>query len=202
MKDLLRTSHLAAADLARLLDLAAAYRAEPHRDAALLTAETVGLYFAKPSTADAPLVRDGVAARGAALSRSPRRNCSSAEARPSRTPPASSVVTPAPSSSARLPTRTSAASPSASIPVVNALTDAHHPCQALADLLTLREHFGSFENLKVAYVGDGNNVAHSLLEACALAGIDIAVATPAGYGRGQRSSQREALALDRWCQSR
>src|SRR2546421_601028 len=50
----------------------------------------------------------------------------------------------------------------ATIPVVNALTDRHHPCQALADLMTLREHFGQLEGLRVAYLGDGNNVAHSL----------------------------------------
>jgi ornithine carbamoyltransferase len=69
----------------------------------------------------------------------------------------------------------------ASIPVVNALTDEHHPCQSLADLLLLRERFGSLIGRKLAYVGDGDNVAHSLLEAAALAGLDIAVATPAGY---------------------
>ena len=67
------------------------------------------------------------------------------------------------------------------VPVVNALTDGHHPCQALADLLTLQQRFGRLHGLKVAYVGDGNNVAHSLLEACALAGVDIAIATPPGY---------------------
>ncbi len=69
----------------------------------------------------------------------------------------------------------------ATIPVVNALTDVHHPCQALADLMTLREHFGSFEGLKLAYVGDGNNIAHSLLQACALAGVHLTVATPAPF---------------------
>jgi ornithine carbamoyltransferase len=69
----------------------------------------------------------------------------------------------------------------ATIPVINALTDGHHPCQALADLLTLRQHFGRLEGLRLAYLGDGNNVAHSLLEASALAGIDIVVGTPPGY---------------------
>lgn len=70
----------------------------------------------------------------------------------------------------------------ASIPVINALTDAHHPCQALADLLTIRDHFGSFEGLRVAYIGAGNNVAHSLIQGCALAGVDIVVATPESVG--------------------
>lgn len=74
-----------------------------------------------------------------------------------------------------------AMSDAATVPVINALTDEHHPCQALADLLTLREHFGRLEGLRVAYVGDGNNVAHSLMEAGALAGMHIAVAAPPGY---------------------
>jgi ornithine carbamoyltransferase len=68
-----------------------------------------------------------------------------------------------------------------SIPVINALSDLHHPCQALADLLTVRERFGTLAGLRLTYVGDGNNVAHSLMEAGALAGMHIAVATPAGY---------------------
>jgi ornithine carbamoyltransferase len=56
-----------------------------------------------------------------------------------------------------------------------------HPCQALADLMTIREHKGKLRGLKLAYLGDGNNVANSLLQACTLAGMDIAVASPAGY---------------------
>ncbi|HEV7528518.1 MAG TPA: ornithine carbamoyltransferase [Solirubrobacteraceae bacterium] len=67
------------------------------------------------------------------------------------------------------------------IPVVNMLSDRHHPCQALADLLTLREAHDSLAGLRVAYVGDGNNVARSLAILGALAGLDIAVASPAGY---------------------
>ncbi|HEX6153024.1 MAG TPA: ornithine carbamoyltransferase [Solirubrobacterales bacterium] len=69
----------------------------------------------------------------------------------------------------------------ASVPVINALTDEHHPCQALADLLTLREHFGCLEGLRIAYVGDGNNVAHSLLQAGAMVGMSVAIATPPDY---------------------
>jgi ornithine carbamoyltransferase len=67
------------------------------------------------------------------------------------------------------------------IPVINGLTDLMHPCQALADLMTVREHFGSLIGLKLAYLGDGNNVANSLLQACSKAGMHVAVASPAGY---------------------
>jgi ornithine carbamoyltransferase len=66
----------------------------------------------------------------------------------------------------------------ASVPVINMLTREHHPCQALADLTTLRERFGALEGLRLAYVGDGNNVARSLLIAGKLAGVDVAVASP------------------------
>jgi ornithine carbamoyltransferase len=64
------------------------------------------------------------------------------------------------------------------IPVINMLTRDHHPCQALADLMTLRERFGRLEGLKLAYVGDGNNMARSLMLACRIAGVEFAIATP------------------------
>lgn len=69
----------------------------------------------------------------------------------------------------------------ASIPVINGLTDDFHPCQALADLLTIYEHKKSFKGLKAAYIGDGNNVAHSLMIACAKVGMDFTLACPEGY---------------------
>jgi ornithine carbamoyltransferase len=64
------------------------------------------------------------------------------------------------------------------VPVINMLTQDHHPCQALADLVTLRERFGRLDGLKLAYVGDGNNVARSLLIATRLAGVELAISTP------------------------
>jgi ornithine carbamoyltransferase len=73
----------------------------------------------------------------------------------------------------------------ASIPVINGLTDLHHPCQALADLLTIREKRGRLEGLTLAYIGDGNNVAHSLIEACAKTGMRINLACPKGYEPGR-----------------
>ncbi|HEY0759821.1 MAG TPA: ornithine carbamoyltransferase [Acidisarcina sp.] len=69
-----------------------------------------------------------------------------------------------------------------SIPVINALSDLEHPCQALADFMTLEERFGSLRRVKLAYVGDGNNVSHSLMLAAALYGTRITVATPPQYG--------------------
>jgi ornithine carbamoyltransferase len=69
----------------------------------------------------------------------------------------------------------------ASIPVINGLTDLLHPCQALADLLTIKEKKGQLSGLKLAFVGDGNNVCHSLMFGCAKVGIDVAVVTPKGY---------------------
>ena len=70
----------------------------------------------------------------------------------------------------------------AEVPVINGLTDAHHPCQALADLLTVREEFGRLEGINISYVGDGNNVAHSLALACALTGANLTIAHPEGHG--------------------
>ncbi len=69
----------------------------------------------------------------------------------------------------------------ASVPVINALTDDHHPCQALADVMTLEEEFGHLGGLEVAFVGDGDNVCHSLIQAAALAGFALRVATPPRY---------------------
>jgi len=67
------------------------------------------------------------------------------------------------------------------VPVINGLTDLMHPCQILADLMTIYEHKGTLKGLKLAYIGDGNNVANSLLHGCAKVGMDIAVASPKGY---------------------
>jgi len=69
----------------------------------------------------------------------------------------------------------------AKIPVINALTDLEHPCQILADLLTVQERFGKLAGLTLTYLGDGNNVAHSLLLGCALVGMNVKIATPPGF---------------------
>ena len=88
----------------------------------------------------------------------------------------------------------------AEVPVVNALTPLHHPCQALADLLTLRERFGDLDGLRLAYVGDGNNVARSLAIAGERAGVEVVVAAPDGYqleeGHGVKLTDDPRAAVD------
>ncbi len=69
----------------------------------------------------------------------------------------------------------------AKVPVINALSDSSHPCQILADLLTIKETFGKLKGLKLAYIGDGNNVANSLLLGCSLTGMDFSIGCPKGY---------------------
>ena len=69
----------------------------------------------------------------------------------------------------------------ATIPIINALTDDHHPCQALADVMTLQEEFGELAGLRVAFVGDGNNVCNSLIQAAGYLGFTLAISTPEGY---------------------
>ncbi|PYT29964.1 MAG: ornithine carbamoyltransferase [Acidobacteria bacterium] len=82
-----------------------------------------------------------------------------------------------------------------SAPVINALSDVFHPCQALADVFTLREHFGELRGLKLAFVGDGNNVAHSLMLTATRLGMDFAIATPRKYAPNAGIvSQAEGLA--------
>jgi ornithine carbamoyltransferase len=98
----------------------------------------------------------------------------------------------------------------AGVPVVNMLTREHHPCQALADLVTLRERFGSLDGLRLAYVGDGNNVARSLMILAPAVGLEVAVATPAelapepvgaaavGTDPGQAAEGAHAVYTDVW----
>lgn len=80
----------------------------------------------------------------------------------------------------------------ADIPVINGLSNSAHPCQTLADLLTIRETFDGFDGVTVAWVGDGNNVARSFAVGCAMVGLDLRVATPAEYGLGDDVRERAA----------
>ncbi|WP_439645117.1 ornithine carbamoyltransferase [Alicyclobacillus kakegawensis] len=85
----------------------------------------------------------------------------------------------------------------ASVPVINGLTDEHHPCQALADALTIYEHTGRMQGITVAFVGDGNNMAHSWLQLAPKLGMNVRVATPPGYGPSQEvveQAKKDAVA--------
>jgi ornithine carbamoyltransferase len=181
-RHLLRTLDLDPMALARVLDLATHLKADPFARADLLRNQTVVLYFNKPSTRtrisfETAIVRLGgmpisVGAndlqlgRGETIEDTARTISRYARAFVIRTFSDADVA------------RFAAA---ASIPVINALTDRHHPCQSLADLMTLRERRGNLKGCRVAYVGDGNNVCHSLIEGAALSGIALSLACPPGY---------------------
>lgn len=180
--DLLRIADLAPDELARLLDLAAAMKPEPHGWRDTLAGESVACYFSKPSTRtrisfEAAVHRLG----GLPIMLRPD------ELQLGRGEPIADTARVMSSYCAAIVIRTFAQrdvqemAAASAVPVINALTDDHHPCQALADLLTLRERFGDLDGLAVAYVGDGNNVARSLVEAAALTGIDLRLACPPGY---------------------
>lgn len=81
-----------------------------------------------------------------------------------------------------------------SVPVINGLSDGYHPCQALGDMLTIHEHFGALDGLRLAFVGDGNNVAASVALACAHFGVSFSIATPEGYEM-QRPVREQALGI-------
>jgi ornithine carbamoyltransferase len=182
VKHLLRSSDLTAPELLRLLDLASEMDADVHGWLDALRGHSVACYFAKPSTRTrvsfaAAAARLGMNAivlrpdelqlgRGETIADTARTLSAYCDAIVIRTFAHGDVEELA---------------AAASVPVINALTDDHHPCQALADLLTVREAFGRLEGIRLAYVGDGNNVANSLLEAGALAGMEVVVACPPGY---------------------
>lgn len=182
VKDLLRIADLERESLLSLLSIAGRFKREPHSEPGLLDGDTVVLFFNKPSTRTRISFETAVARlggtpvsvgphelqldRGETIEDTARVISSYARAFVIRTFSDGDV-------------RRFAAA--ASIPVINALTDGHHPCQVLGDLMTLLEIWGRPERHRLAFVGDGDNVAHSLLEGCALMGIDIAVATPRGF---------------------
>jgi ornithine carbamoyltransferase len=182
MKDLLKTSDLSKSDFEYLLERSRRFKQKPSRRASTLAGETVCLYFAKPSTRTRISFETAVTRLGGV---------------PITLGPGDLQLGRGETieDTARVISRYSRAfvirtfkdedvqrfASAASIPVINALTDGHHPTQSLADLLTLYEHKGALDKLKIAYLGDGNNVAVSLMEACALMGTSFALAAPKAY---------------------
>ncbi|MFI7707430.1 ornithine carbamoyltransferase [Nonomuraea sp. NPDC049480] len=182
MKDLLRIADLSPDDLVHLLDRAGHFQRHPADSRELLRGRTVLLYFAKPSTrtrlsAETAVVRLG----GTPLTVGP------AELQLGRGETIADTAHVVSSYTAAVVIRTfddeevRSFAGAAHVPVINALTDDHHPLQALADLMTLREVVGDLRGRKIAYIGAATNVTHSLMEAAAMAGLSMAVATPAGY---------------------
>jgi ornithine carbamoyltransferase len=182
VKDFLTTADLAADDLAYLLRRAAKFKSKPHGRPNLLAGDTVCLYFNKPSTRTRVSFETAVARlggvpiflNGADLQLGRGETLEDTARVVSRYARAFVIRTFKDEELERV-------AKAATIPVINALTDGHHPCQSVADLMTLAEHRGQLSRQKIAYLGDGNNVAVSLMQAAALAGTSIAIASPRGY---------------------
>ena len=179
-RHLLRLGDLDAAAVDSLLDLAARMKDEPHGFLDAFRGETVACYFEKPSTR----TRVSFAAAAHRLGMLPL-GLGPSELQLSRGETIADTARTLSAYAAAIVMRTflqhdvDEMARWASVPVINALTDEHHPCQALADLLTLRERFGALEDLTVAFVGDGdNNVAHSLIDASSLTGIELVICGP------------------------
>lgn len=181
-RDLLRIDDLSALELEHLLEVSARMKEDPFAWLGGHAGYAVACYFSKPSTRTRASF-EGAAFRLGMLPMMLRPD----ELQLGRGEPISDTAQVLSGYVAAIVIRTFAQAEVAEIarhstvPVINALTDEHHPCQALADLLTLRERFGGLSGLTLAYIGDGNNVAHSLMQAGALAGMNVRVAAPPGY---------------------
>jgi ornithine carbamoyltransferase len=183
-RDLLDLGSLSADELARLLDLAARLKAELRAglEHPYLRGRTLAMIFQKPSLRTRITFETGMAQLGGhAIYLAPqdigigeRESVKDVARNLSRWVDLIMIRTFAHEICVELALE-------ASVPVINGLTDLLHPCQLLADLLTLREHFGDLSKLCVAYIGDGFNLAHSWIEAAALARFDLRLGCPAGY---------------------
>jgi len=195
-RDLLRIADLPPGELEALLELSAAMKADPRGWLDSLPGESVACYFSKPSTRTRVSVEAAIHRLGA-LPIMLRPD----ELQLGRGEPIADTARVMSAYCAAIVIRTFAQSDvqemaeASSVPVINALTDDHHPCQALADLLTLKERFGGLEGLHVAFVGDGNNVAHSLMEAAALSGFELWLACPPGYRPDDEIARRAGAAV-------
>ena len=182
MRCLLRTSDLSIDDLESLMELSALFKRRPGHCPQVFSHDTVVLYLQRPSTRTRLSFETAVARLGGTpLQLGPTDFQLGGGETPedaARTISRYAAAFVARTDSDEELGRFAAAS---SIPVVNALTSVQHPMQSLADLMTLWERFGELDQLPVAYVGDGNNVCHSLMEVSAMAGVQLTVATPPGY---------------------
>jgi ornithine carbamoyltransferase len=179
---LLRVGDLARPELEHLLDLATAIKTAPASFADRFRHETLVCIFERPSTR----TRLAFAAAAHRLGMLPL-TVSPGDLQLSRGEPIADTARSVSAYAAAVVVRAAShetvadLAEFATVPVVNALSDEHHPCEAIAALLTTRERFGRLSGIKLAYLGDGNNVATSLLEAAAIAGMRATFACPAGY---------------------
>jgi ornithine carbamoyltransferase len=190
-RDLLRVSDLSSAEAEALLDLAVVLREQPKQP--LLPGTTLGLYFAKHSTRTRVSFSAGIAQLGGvAIPLTPEElQLSRGESLPDTARALSRYLD-------VLAVRTHAHAELeawaewASIPVINALTADEHPCQALADALTIRDRLGSLDGVRVAWLGDGSNVLVSLAALGELLGFEVVAASPAGYEAAGVTTVRDA----------
>ena len=183
-RDFLRVNDWSADELRSVLNLAESLKAmqkarEPHPH---LAGRTVGLVFDKPSTRTRVSFGVGIAQLGAV-----GLPLSAGQLQLGRGEPISDTARILSLYLDAIVIRTfrqadvDELAEAADVPVINGLTDEFHPCQALADVMTIRERFGALKGIRVAYLGDGNNVCHSLMIACAKLGSEFVAATPDGY---------------------
>jgi len=178
----LSVDDLSPKELGELLDLAADVKARPEAFAGRLAGRSIALIFEKPSTRTRVSFEVGVSQLGA---HAVVLSASDLQLGRGETIEDTGRVLTRYVDAIVLRTfeqeRLEVLAGASSVPVINALSDFEHPCQALADLFTLRERFGALEGRTLTYLGDGNNVAHSLLLGGAKAGMQVRVATPAGF---------------------
>ena len=202
-KDVLKISDLTKSEMETLLNRAVALKSGNDKNACPLIGKNIGLFFEKPSTRTRLSFEAGIyqlggnaicmtpdelqLGRGETIADTARTVSRYLDAFMMRTFSHATLETLAAHST---------------IPVINGLSDVHHPCQALADVMTLLEKKGRIEGLKVAFIGDGNNVCNSLIEAAALLGFSLTIACPEGFEphndileRSRASAKREIVVL-------
>ncbi len=181
-RDLISITDLTPAEISSALDLASAMKANPAEYRNVLSGKQLVLFFEKPSLRTRLTFESGVCSLGG-VSFFVDQTGSRLGAREPLSDMAHNLERWVDGIVLRTYSHETSAimAEHAAIPVINALSDHEHPCQALADILTVKEQFGTFDGVKIAFVGDGNNVAHSLMLAAASVGASITVATPPNH---------------------